>query len=71
MCFSPQIFFLIKSSSMARRGRKLMALDQDYMVDAAELPTFAFATRLLPRLNCEVHHAEASLQQSVFLVSFV
>jgi hypothetical protein len=35
------------------------------MVNAAELPTSAFATRPLFVLKCEVmlHHAEASLQQ--------
>jgi hypothetical protein len=40
-----------------------MALDQDYAVEAAELPTSAFATRPLFWLKCEVmlHHAEASL----------
>jgi hypothetical protein len=35
-----------------------MALDQDYGVDAAEVLTAAFATRLLSGLN----GAEASLQ---------
>jgi hypothetical protein len=49
---------------MARRGRNLMALDQESVVDAAALPTSAFATRPLSRLECDVmlHHAEASLQ---------
>jgi hypothetical protein len=48
-----------------------MTLDRNYVVDAAELPTSAFATRLLSRLKCEVtlHHAEASLQR--LNVSFV
>jgi hypothetical protein len=32
---------------MARRGKNLMALDQDYVVDATEHSTSAFATRLL------------------------
>jgi hypothetical protein len=40
-----------------------MALDHDYVVHAAELPTSAFATRPLSGLKCEVmlHHAEPSL----------
>jgi hypothetical protein len=44
-----------------------MALHQDYVVDAAELPTSAFVTRPLPGLKGEVmlHHAETSLQQSI------
>jgi hypothetical protein len=50
-----------------------MALDQDCVVDAAEVPTYAFATRLLSGMRCGVvpHHAEASLQQLIILVSFV
>jgi hypothetical protein len=58
---------------MARRGRNLVALDRDYVVDAAELLTSAFVARLLSRLKCEVmlHHAEASLQLLIILVSFV
>jgi hypothetical protein len=45
------------------------ALGQDYVVDTAQLPTSAFATRQ----RCEVllHHAEASLQRLIVLVSFV
>lgn len=48
-----------------------MALDQDCVVDAAELPTSAFATKPLSGLKCELmlHHAEASLQQLIILVS--
>jgi hypothetical protein len=51
----------------------MMALDQDYVEDAAELPTSAFATRPLSGLKCEfvLHHAEASLQQLIILFSFV
>jgi hypothetical protein len=58
---------------MARRGRNLMVLDQDYVVDAAVLPTSTFATRQLSGLKCEVmlHHVEASLQHLIILVSFV
>jgi hypothetical protein len=50
-----------------------MVPDQDYVMDAAELPTSAFATRALSGLKCEVvlHHAEASLQRLIILVSFV
>jgi hypothetical protein len=50
-----------------------MTLDQDYVADAAQLPTSAFATRPLSGLKCEVmlHHSEASLQQLIVLVSFV
>jgi hypothetical protein len=50
-----------------------MALDRDYVVDVAELPTSAFSTRPLSELKCEVmlHHAEASLQWLIVLVSFV
>jgi hypothetical protein len=49
-----------------------MVLDQDYVVDTAELPTSAFATRPLSGLRCEImlHHTEASLQQ-LNLVSFI
>jgi hypothetical protein len=48
---------------MAQRGENLKALDQDYMVDAAEFPTSTFATRLSSGLTCEnmLHHADASL----------
>jgi hypothetical protein len=55
---------------MPQRGRNLMALDQDFVVDAAELPTSTFAARPLSGLKCEVmlHHAEASLQQLIILV---
>lgn len=58
---------------MARRGRNLMMLDQDYVVDAVELPTSVSATRLLFGLKREVvfHHAKASLQQLIVPVSFV
>jgi hypothetical protein len=37
------------------------------VVDAAELPTSAFATRLLSGLKCEVvlHHAEADILQKL------
>jgi hypothetical protein len=50
-----------------------MVLDQDYVVDAAELPTFAFTTRPLSGLKSEVmlHYAEASLQRLIILVSFI
>jgi hypothetical protein len=39
-----------------------MAPDQDYMVDAAELPTSASVTTSLSGVNCEamLHHAVAS-----------
>jgi hypothetical protein len=49
-----------------------MVLDQDCVVDAAELPTFAFATRPLSGLKCEVvhHHAESSHQWLIVLISF-
>jgi hypothetical protein len=58
---------------MSRIGKHLMAVDHDYMVDVAELPTSAFATRLLSGLKCEVmlHHAEASLQRLIIMVSFI
>jgi hypothetical protein len=58
---------------MARTDINLMALDQDYVVDAAELPTSAYAIRPLSGLKCEVvlHHADASLQWLSVLVSFV
>jgi hypothetical protein len=57
---------------MAQRGRNLMALDQDYVVDAAELPTSAFSTRPLSGLKCEVvlHHAEAGLFHLMALHNF-
>jgi hypothetical protein len=50
-----------------------MALDQDHVVDAAEIPAFPFVTRLLSGLVCQVmlHHAEASLQHLIILVSFI
>jgi hypothetical protein len=50
-----------------------MALDQNYAVDAAELPTSAFATTSLSGLKCEVmiRHAETSLQRLIVLVPFV
>jgi hypothetical protein len=50
-----------------------MALDQDHVLDAAELPTSAFATRPLSGPKCEVmlHHAEASLQWLNILVFFI
>jgi hypothetical protein len=50
-----------------------MILDQDHVVDAAELPTSAFAFRQLSGLKCEVvlHHAEASLQRLIVLIFFV
>jgi hypothetical protein len=49
---------------MAKRGRNPMTLDQDYVEDAAELPTSAFASRPLSGLKCQIvfHHAEASIQ---------
>jgi hypothetical protein len=49
-----------------------MALDQDYVVDAAEIPTSAHTTRLLSGLKCEVmlHDAEASLQSSLSFNGF-
>jgi hypothetical protein len=55
---------------MAQRGRNLIVLDQDYVVDAAKL---IFVTRLLSGLKCEVmlHHAKASLQWFIILVSFI
>jgi hypothetical protein len=34
---------------MAQRGRNMMVLDQNYVVDATELPTSTFATRPLSR----------------------
>jgi hypothetical protein len=50
-----------------------MALNQDFVVDAAELPTSTFATRPLPGLKCEVtpHDAEVSLQWLIILISFI
>jgi hypothetical protein len=50
-----------------------MALDQDYVVDSAQLSISAFATKLLSGLKCEVmvHHAEASLQWLIVLVAFL
>jgi hypothetical protein len=58
---------------MARRGKNLIVLDQDYVVDAAELLTSTYATRPLSGLKFEVmlHCAEASLQWLIILVSFV
>jgi hypothetical protein len=58
---------------MAQRGRNLMALYQDYVMDAAELPISAFATSPLSGLKCEVmlHHAGASLQRLIVLLSFI
>jgi hypothetical protein len=52
---------------MARRSRNLMALVEDYVVDAVERPTSSFATRSLSGLKCEVmlHHSEALLQQLI------
>jgi hypothetical protein len=41
--FGPQIL-LLKDFYMAQRGRYLMVLVQDYVVDAAELPTSSTAT---------------------------
>jgi hypothetical protein len=48
-----------------------MTLYQNYIVDAAELPTSTFTTGPLSELKCEVmlHHAEASLQWLIILVS--
>jgi hypothetical protein len=42
-----------------------------YIVDAAEHPTSTFTTRPLSELKCEVmpHHAEASFQRLIILVS--
>jgi hypothetical protein len=53
---------------MAQRGRNLLVLSQDDVVDAAELPT-----RLLSWLKHEVllNHAEASLQWLIILISFI
>jgi hypothetical protein len=51
-----------------------MALGQEYLVDASQLPTSAFATSPpLPGLKCEVllHHAEASVQRLFLSVSFI
>jgi hypothetical protein len=50
-----------------------MALHQDYVVDAAELPTSAYATGPLSGIKREVppHHAEASFPRLILLVSFV
>jgi hypothetical protein len=50
-----------------------MALDRDYVMGAAELPTSAFATSPLSELKCEVmlHHAGASLQRLIVLVPVV
>jgi hypothetical protein len=42
MHFGPQNLFLIISSQMAQRGRNLMAIDQDYAVDVAELFVWVF-----------------------------
>lgn len=57
---------------MAPSSRHLMALDQDYEVDAAGLPTSALAARVLSGLKSEVMllHAEASLQLLIFQVPF-
>jgi hypothetical protein len=51
----------------------LMVLDQDCVVDAAGLPTSTFATRVLSGLKSEVvlHHAQASLQLLIVLISFI
>jgi hypothetical protein len=48
-------------------------LEQDYVVDVAELPISAFATRPMSGLKCDVvlHHAEASLWWLIILISFV
>jgi hypothetical protein len=58
---------------MALSSRHLVALDQDYVVDAAGLPTYTFAARPLSGLKCEVvlHHAETSFQLLIVQVSFV
>jgi hypothetical protein len=55
---------------MTQTSRNMMALDQYYVVDPAECP---FATRPLSGLKYEavLHHAEASLQWLIVLVSFV
>jgi hypothetical protein len=57
---------------MAQIGKNLMVLDQDCVVVVAELLTYAFATRLLSGLKCEVmlFHVEASLQWLIVLVFF-
>jgi hypothetical protein len=39
---------------MTTRGRNLMVLDVDYVMHAAELLTFTFASRRLSGLNYEV-----------------
>jgi hypothetical protein len=51
----------------------MIVLDKDYVVDAAGLLTLIFATRLLSGMKCEVmfHHAKASLQWFIIVVSFV
>jgi hypothetical protein len=73
MHFGPKIFLTIKSSKIAWRGRNLKVLDQGYVADDAEIPISASGTRPLYRLKCEAmfHHAEASLQLLIILVSFV
>jgi hypothetical protein len=71
--FWPSNLFPDKKFLNDQKGINLMALVQDYVVDAAEVATSAFATRLLSGLKCEVmfHHAEDSFQRLIFLVSFV
>jgi hypothetical protein len=58
---------------MAWRDRNVMAPDQEYVVEAAEFPTSASATRPLSWPKCEVllRHAEPSIHRSIVLISFV
>jgi hypothetical protein len=44
MCFGSQIFFLLQSSKMTRRGQILMSLDPVYVLDALKLTTYALGT---------------------------
>jgi hypothetical protein len=58
---------------MTQRGKQIIVLDHDYVVDAGELLASISATRLRYGLKCEVmlHQAEASLQKVIILVSFI
>jgi hypothetical protein len=58
---------------MAHRGRNLVAINQDYVVDAAELNISTSETRPLSSLKCEImpHNAEAALQWLIIQVSFI
>jgi hypothetical protein len=58
---------------MAQRSRNLMVLDEEYVLDAAGLLIFVYATSELSGLKCKVmfHHAEASTSgQSFWSLSF-